>query len=112
MNKIKTLTKAVVLSLTLSTANASDISSITEQQLMIGLGTMLYYDENCGGLTTAGRQSLNKLMGTLGMDIRKLKYYTLVNVGYTYGRNAGCGALREAVVNSGYAEHLKESENK
>jgi len=100
------LTKAVVLSLILSTANAGSINSVTTQQLMLGIGTMLYYDKNCGGLSTSGIQSLNTTMRTLGVDLRKLQYYTLINVGITYGENVGCSALRKIVLDSGNARHL------
>ena len=109
MNNIKLLTSTVLLSLTLSTAYASNIDKANKQKLLTGMGTMTYYDEHCDGLNTSGRQRLNTIMGSIGVDIRKLPSYLSFNIGYTFAKNVGCEDIKEAIINGGHSKHLKES---
>jgi hypothetical protein len=76
------------------------------------MGTMTYYDEYCDGLNTSGSQRLNTIMGSIGVDIRKLPSYPSFNIGYTFAKNVGCEKIKEAIIDNGYEKYLKKPEDK
>jgi hypothetical protein len=98
--------KIIATTLLLTSLSASSMS--TEEMLMI-VGVVKYYNENCAGLSYRGIQQMNKSLKRF--DMNKTPVYTLENTpmansGYNIAKKFGCINTKNEAEKAGFRGYL------
>jgi hypothetical protein len=97
-----------IIATTMLLTSLSAYSMSTEEMLVI-VGVVKYYNENCAGLSYRGIQQMNKSLKRF--DMNKTPVYTLentsmANAGYNTAKKFGCIGTKNEAERAGFRGYL------
>ncbi|SMM99368.1 hypothetical protein SPONL_551 [uncultured Candidatus Thioglobus sp.] len=77
--------------------------------MLVIIGAVKYYNENCGGLNFAGVQRMNKGLRYFKMDrtpVFELEKHPLAVSGYTTAKKFGCEETKKQAHQAGFGQYI------
>ncbi len=101
-----TMKKILTILFLATTLNAK---ALTPNEMLVIVGAIKYYNENCAGLSREGIKAMNK--GLKRFDMHKtpvpiLERNSLAISGYKTAQNFGCKGTKNQAYKAGYGEYV------
>ena len=88
---------------------ALNAKALSPNEMLVVIGVVKYYNENCAGLSYEGVKRMNKGLKRFDMDntpVAFLERNTLAITGYEVAEKYGCAGTKQAAFKSGYGQYI------
>ncbi len=103
LSKHKLILSALLLTLNLQ------INALSPNEMLIIIGVVKYYNENCSGLNSAGSQRMNKGLKRFKMyktPILVLEQHPLAISSYQTAEKFGCSGTKNEAYKAGFGQYI------
>ena len=83
--------------------------ALSPNEMLVVIGAVKYYNENCGGLTHKGMRKMNKSLKHFDMDktpIGILERNSMAISGYRTAQKFGCHGTKNEAQKAGYGQYI------
>ncbi len=83
--------------------------SLSPNEMLVIIGAVKYYNENCGGLTYQGTRQMNKGLKRFDMDntpVPILEQNQMAITGYKTAEKFGCEGTKHEAIKVGYGQYI------
>jgi hypothetical protein len=103
---VTVMKKILTIMLLLTTFSAKALSP---NEMLVIVGAVKYYNENCAGLTHAGVKQMNKGLKRFDMNktpINVLERNPMALSGYQTAQKFGCNGTKQQAQKAGYGQYI------
>ncbi|MCH9745477.1 MAG: hypothetical protein K0U04_01985 [Proteobacteria bacterium] len=83
--------------------------ALSPNEMLVVIGAVKYYNENCGGLTYQGIKKMNRSLKHFDMDktpVNILEQNSMAISGYQTAQKFGCHGTKREAQKAGYGQYI------